>query len=130
MLNAVQNIVLQPGDAVFAFGIEIEAVPAYNIEKPHHPRENNWLGYIVSLDGVRYYIAGDTDNTPEARAVKCDVAFLPIGGESTCNIAEAAALAKAISPSIEAVPVFANKTDNSLNACCTFYAFLNEQHER
>lgn len=130
MLNAVQNIVLQPGDAVFAFGIEIEAVPAYNIEKPHHPRENNWLGYIVSLDGVRYYIAGDTDNTPEARAVKCDVAFLPIGGESTCNIAEAAALSKAISPSIEAVPVFANKTDNSLNACRTFYAFLNEQHER
>jgi len=105
LLNALQNIVLKPGAAVFAFGIQIETVPAYNIDKPYHPRENGWLGYIITLDGVRYYIAGDTDNTPEARAVTCDVAFIPVGGTYTCNVEEAAMLAESIAPTMEAVPI-------------------------
>lgn len=127
LLNAVQNIVLQPGDAVFAFGIEIEAIPAYSIGKPPHYRENNWLGYVVLLDGVRYYIAGDTDNIPEARSVKCDVAFLSVGGESACGVEEAVALANAIAPSIEAVPVPLNGTDAPLALCDSFRAQLSNE---
>ena len=115
------------GDMLSAFGIEIEAIPAYSIGKPPHYRENNWLGYVVLLDGVRYYIAGDTDNIPEARSVKCDVAFLSVGGESACGVEEAVALANAIAPSIEAVPVPLNGTDAPLALCDSFRAQLSNE---
>lgn len=83
--------------------IRCETVPAYNINKHFHPKENNWVGYIIELDGVRYYIAGDTDITPENRKVKCDVALIPIGGTYTMNYKEAAELVNEIKPKI-AVP--------------------------
>jgi len=86
-------------------GIDFETVRAYNPGKLFHPKKNDWLGYVVTLDGKRFYFAGDTDDTPEARAVKCDVAFIPVGGKYTCNAEEAAALAKAIAPSECAVPM-------------------------
>ncbi len=56
-------------------GIKFETIPAYNTNKTFHPKENDWVGYIITLDGIRYYIAGDTDITKENRKVKCDVAF-------------------------------------------------------
>ncbi|MCD8118419.1 MAG: MBL fold metallo-hydrolase [Lachnospiraceae bacterium] len=84
--------------------VPVEAVAAYNKLKPFHPKRNAWLGYIVQMDGIRYYFAGDTDATEEAKAVRCDVAFLPIGGTYTTNAKEAAGLANAIQPSV-AVPM-------------------------
>ena len=84
-------------------GIPFTAVPAYNIGKPFHPRSNGWVGYVAELDGLRVYVSGDTDDTPEARAVSCDAAFLPVGGTYTMTAAEAAALANALHPQI-AVP--------------------------
>lgn len=130
LLNAVQNIVLKPGASVFAFGIEIEAVPAYNIGKPCHPKENEWLGYVITMDGVRYYIAGDTDNTPEARAVNCDVAFIPVGGTHTCDVKDAAELANAIAPSIEAVPIHYGNGVNASEVEDAFYALLKRRNRR
>ena len=52
----------------------------------------------VMMDGIRYYFAGDTDATEEAKAVRCDVAFLPIGGTYTTDAKEAAKLANEICP--------------------------------
>ena len=52
---------------------------AYNVDKPFHPKENKWVGYIIELENIKYYIAGDTDITEEAKQVKCDIAFLPVG---------------------------------------------------
>ena len=69
---------------------------AYNVDKQFHPRENNWVGFIINLDGEKYYIAGDTDNIPELQDVECDVAFLPVGGTYTMNYEEAANLANVI----------------------------------
>ena len=57
-------------------------------------KENDWVGYIITLDDIRYYIAGDTDITKENRKVKCDVAFVPVGGTYTMNYSEAAELVK------------------------------------
>lgn len=102
--NERNGISMIPGDTISLSDIEIEAVPAYNPNKQFHPKNKCWLGYAVTMDGMTFYVAGDTDDTPEAREVDCDVAFLPVGGTYTCNAEEAAELAKAIMPSIEAVP--------------------------
>ena len=63
----------------------VEAIAAYNIGKPMHPKKNGWLGYVVTLGGKRIYIAGDTDVTPDAEAVRCDIAMVPVGGIYTMN---------------------------------------------
>lgn len=92
-----------PGDDFSAAGLSIRAVAAYNTNKPNHPKENRWLGYIVKMNGARYYIAGDTDDTPEARAVACDLALVPVGGTYTTTAEEAAQMVNAIHPAA-AVP--------------------------
>ena len=84
-------------------GIKFETVLAYNTNKAFHPKENEWVGYIIEIKGIRYYIAGDTDITEENKKVKCDVAFVPVGGTYTMDFKEAAYLINEIKPKI-AVP--------------------------
>lgn len=103
-INDENIITLNPGDAENIDGIKVEAIHSYNIDKPFHPKENNWLGYVIEIDGVRYYIAGDTDITEENKNIKCDVAFVPVGGKYTMNFSEAAQLINIIKPKI-AVPI-------------------------
>ncbi len=83
--------------------INFETIPAYNTNKEFHPKESGWVGYILEIEGIRYYISGDTDITEENRKVKCDVAFVPVGGTFTMNFKEAAKLVNEIKPKI-AVP--------------------------
>ena len=89
-----------PTDKLEVSGITTEVVPAYNKMKPFHPKKNGWVGYIIEIDGICYYFAGDTDAVDEAKAVQCDVAFLPIGGTYTTDAKEAAKLANVIRPSV------------------------------
>ena len=84
-------------------GIKFETIPAYNTNKQFHPKENGWVGYIVEIRGIRYYIAGDTDIIEETKNVKCDVAFVPVGGTYTMDFKEAAMLINEIKPKI-AIP--------------------------
>ena len=84
--------------------ISFSTIPAYNINKDFHHKEKEWVGYIINIDNIRYYIAGDTDLTNESKKVKCDVAFLPVGGTFTMNYKEAAMLANEIKPKI-VVPI-------------------------
>ena len=84
--------------------IKAEAVPAYNLNKNFHPKANGWLGYIITMDGIRYYAAGDTDALPELEDVDCDIAFVPVGGTYTMTASEAAGLVNKIHPEI-AVPI-------------------------
>ncbi len=88
-----------PGSSFSADGMEVEAVPAYNIGKPFHPKSACWVGYLLTIDGTRIYIAGDTDDTPEARLVKCDIALIPVGGTYTMDNKQAAAFVNALKPS-------------------------------
>ena len=62
------------------------------------------MGYIIELDGNKYYIAGDTDINEDNKLVKCDVAFVPVGGTYTMTASEAAELINIIKPKI-AVPI-------------------------
>ena len=100
--NAV--LVVEPNRKYIVQGIEFETIPAYNTNKAFHPKEKGWVGYIITLDDVRYYIAGDTDITEENRKVKCEVAFVPVGGIYTMDFKEAAQLINEIQPKI-AVPI-------------------------
>ncbi len=97
-------IIVAPNEEKEVNGIEFKTIPAYNVNKNFHPKENNWVGYILTLDNVIYYIAGDTDITEENKKVKCDVAFVPIGGTYTMTAKEAATLVNTIGPKI-AVPI-------------------------
>ena len=96
--------IVQPGKTYDVLGINFETVLAYNIDKQYHPKENNWVGYILEINDVHYYIAGDTDLTPETKQVTCDVAFVPVGGRYTMNAKEAASLINTIEPQI-AIPI-------------------------
>lgn len=102
-INKNYIITVEPNKQYIVEGIKFETIPAYNINKQFHPKENEWVGYIIEIKGVRYYIAGDTDITPENKKVKCDVAFVPVGGKFTMDFKEASSLINEIKPKI-AVP--------------------------
>ena len=97
-------ITVGPEEHNMVEGIKFETVPAYNTNKQFHPKENGWVGYIIEIKDTRYYIAGDTDITEENKKVKCDVAFVPVGGTYTMDFKEAAYLINEIKPKI-AVPI-------------------------
>lgn len=100
-----ENIIaVKPNETYIISNINVSTVPAYNINKKFHPKDNKWVGYILTLDGVKYYIAGDTDINEDNRKVKCDVAFVPVGGTYTMTETEAAELINEIKPKI-AVPI-------------------------
>ena len=100
VIGTRRSIPVTPGDRGEIDGLRFEAVPAYNPGKRFHPRAKDWVGYVLEAEGLRVYIAGDTDATPEAAAVRCDLAMLPIGGTYTMDAAEAAALANRIRPAL------------------------------
>ena len=103
-INKNAIITVEPNKNYMVQGIKFETISAYNTNKTFHPKENGWVGYIITLDDIRYYIAGDTDITEENRRVKCDVAFVPVGGTYTMAFKEAAQLINEIQPKI-AVPI-------------------------
>ena len=103
-INRNAIITVEPNEKYMVQGIKIETIPAYNTNKTFHPKENGWVGYIITLDDIKYYIAGDTDITEENRKVKCDVAFVPVGGTYTMDFKEAAQLINEIQPKI-VVPI-------------------------
>lgn len=92
--------IVKPGDKLNVKGIEIEAVPAYNVNKDFHPRSKGWVGFIVTVDGVRIYQAGDTDSTDEMKKLKVDIALLPVGGTYTMTANEAATAANIFKPKV------------------------------
>lgn len=98
-----QIITVRPNEEYAAQNIKFETIPAYNANKSFHPKENEWVGYIITIEGIRYYVAGDTDLTEENQKVKCDVALVPVGGTYTMNFKEAACLVNKIEPKV-AIP--------------------------
>ena len=96
--------VLKNGDTDTSISyMKIEAVPAYNTtpgRDKYHPRHRD-NGYILTFDGLRVYIAGDTENIPEMKDLKdIDIAFLPINQPYTMTVPQAAKAARMFSPKI------------------------------
>lgn len=106
-----QVVSVTPGESVEVSGIDVTAVAAYNTNKldsdgrPFHPREAGWVGYVVTIAGLRIYHSGDTDVIPEMdQAAGVDVALLPVSGGYVMTATEAAEAARRINPGV-AVPM-------------------------
>lgn len=97
-------ILLRPYEEIELGDIHVKTVPAYNLTKDFHPKGNEWLGYVLTMEGTTYYIAGDTDALEENKTLACDMAFLPIGGTYTMTAAEAASFANELKPKV-VVPI-------------------------
>jgi L-ascorbate metabolism protein UlaG (beta-lactamase superfamily) len=84
-------------------GVSVEAVPEYNITQERlqfHPKGRD-NGYVLNLGGQRVYIAGDTEGTPELRALtNIDIAFVPMNLPYTQTVDAAADWVKAFRPKI------------------------------
>ena len=103
-INKNAIITVEPNKNYMVQGIKFETISAYNTNKTFNSKKNGWVGYIIIINGIRYYIAGDTDITEENKQVKCDVAFVPVGGTYTMDFKEAASLINEIKPKI-AIPI-------------------------
>jgi L-ascorbate metabolism protein UlaG (beta-lactamase superfamily)/rhodanese-related sulfurtransferase len=95
--------------------ITLEAVPAYNTTGGHlqfHPKGRD-NGFVLDIDGLRIYIAGDTEDNPEMAALKdIDVAFLPVNQPYTMTPEQCIAAAKVIAPKV-LIPYHSGRTDLS-----------------
>ncbi len=70
-----------PGQEHMVKGVRVETVPAYTPTNSIHPRSLGWVGYVITVEGSRFYASGDTALVPELESLKADVAFLNIGGD-------------------------------------------------
>lgn len=87
----INFINIEPGQEINVLGVDIKAVPAYNVDKKFHDKREYWNGYVILVEGKKIYHAGDTDLIPEmANLENIDVALLPIGGTYTMTADEAA----------------------------------------
>lgn len=109
--KAREVIMIRPGEKKNVQGVDIEAVHAYNLNKinpgtkqPFHPRQDNKVGFVVVLNGVRIYHAGDTDAIPEMNNIRTDIALLPVSGTYVMTAEEAAQAVKMIKPKL-AIPM-------------------------
>ena len=102
--------VAKPGEKITIDGISIETVPAYNVNKfrspgvPFHPKQNSMLGFIITVNNVRIYHAGDTDSIPEMERINADIACIPVSGTYVMTAEEAAESTKHIKQKL-AIPM-------------------------
>lgn len=107
---------LANGDAIDLPGdIRLEAVPAYNYTEGHtqfHPKGRD-NGFVLSMDGLRIYIAGDTEDIPEMAELRdIDVAFLPVNQPYTMTVQQCVHAAQVIKPKV-LIPYHFSQTDLS-----------------
>lgn len=93
--------------------MNVYTTPAYNLNNNYHPQKENWVGYIIETNENRIYVAGDTDALVENEELKCDIAFIPIGGKYTMDVEEAANFISKIRPRIVIPTHFKNQGSKS-----------------
>ena len=99
--------IVEPGQEWDIGEVKLCVLSAYNSDKHFHPKDENWVGYLLKINNLIIYHAGDTDLIPEMQKLtgykqpeKEFVALLPIGGRFTMNVEEAVEAAKLIKPTI------------------------------
>ncbi len=117
-------IIVKPNMKYKIGELNFNTISAYNLKKDFHPKKSEWVGYNININNYWYYISGDTDNIKEAQKVKCDVAFLPVGGTYTMNYKEAADLANKIMPKV-AIPTHYGSLVGSRDDAKLFASNLN-----
>lgn len=113
-ITKVENVhmeVIEVGDEMQLGKVRVEAIAAYNVGKDFHPKSEGWLGYILKIDNLVIYHAGDSDLTPEMRRLSgygkkgnFFVVILPVSGTYVMNPVEAVEAASLLNPSL-AIPM-------------------------
>ena len=110
-IDNVEMQIIQIGDELEFGNVKIEALPAYNIGKDFHPKKEGWIGYLIKINGVVIYHAGDSDKIPEMDKLtgygkhgNNFVALLPVSGKYVMDANEAVETALMISPDL-AIPM-------------------------
>jgi L-ascorbate metabolism protein UlaG (beta-lactamase superfamily) len=108
-------VALRNGESTTVDSVKIEALPAYNTSpgrERFHPKGRD-NGYLLTIGGKRVYIAGDTEETPEMRALKnIDIAFLPMNQPYTMTPEQVAKAARAFKPRV-LYPYHTGETDTA-----------------
>jgi L-ascorbate metabolism protein UlaG (beta-lactamase superfamily) len=95
-----------PGDRLAVQGVAVEVLPAYNTNKKFHPKADGKVGFVFTVNNMRIYHTGDTDDIPEMTAAKPDVALVPVSGTYVMTAEEAArAVNEKIKPKKLAIPM-------------------------
>lgn len=110
-LNCKETIGISPNGEKIIGGVKIRAVRAYNLDKinpdtqkPFHPREDNKVGFIVTINGISIYHTGDSDVIPEMDDLQPDVLLVPVSGTYVMTASEAVTAVGKIKPKL-AIPM-------------------------
>jgi len=125
--------IVEPGQEVDLGEIKVSVLPAYNTDKPFHPKEEHWVGYLVKLNDVLIYHSGDSDKISEMKKLtgynqknRTFIAFLPVGGRFTMCAEEAAEAAKTINPTL-AIPMHYGSIAGTLEDAEEFVELCKEE---
>lgn len=103
LLGGENVVVIQPKEKAIVEGLDVYAVPSYNVNKKFHPLEKGYVGYLVRIEDKAVYVAGDCDVNEDNLKIRCDIALVPIGGKYTMDCEQAAKLINTIRPAL-AIP--------------------------
>jgi L-ascorbate metabolism protein UlaG (beta-lactamase superfamily) len=120
-------VVVKPGETKSILpNLSFKAVNAYNIVKVgYHSKSMNWLGYVVSLDGVSIYHCGDTERIPEMKEIDCDIALMTLGQTYTMStVQEAVDAVKDVKAEV-AIPMHYGMAEGILADAQLFKSLLN-----
>ena len=98
LLGGENVFVVQPKEKTVVEGLDVYAVPSYNLNKPFHPLDKGYVGYLVRIEDKAVYVAGDCDMNEDNRKIRCDIALIPVGGKYTMDYRQAAELVNHIRP--------------------------------
>lgn len=130
--NYVNHVIyfVMPYDVIKLDKVCFEAVCAYNIDKIQcHPKENDWVGYIIKIYDYSLYYASDTELIPEMKEIVCDVIFVPLGQTYTMNSVEDAVKAVEYTKSKVAVPIHYGKFEGTKEDAEKFVSMLKNKAE-
>lgn len=121
-------ITVVPNERKIIENISFKTVPAYNKIKNFHPKHNNWVGYVITINQVTYYIMGDTDALEENQNINCDIVFSPIGGKYTMDSKEAAQFINILNPK-KVIPIHYGLIVGTKNDLEEFKKLVNDSIE-
>ena len=91
---------LEPGQSLELSDIKIQTFVSYNKNKEFHPRKNNWLSFLIRMDGTSVFHTGDADDIKDFHSIKTDVLLIPVSGTYVMNYKEASSLANIMKPKL------------------------------
>ncbi|HEY9398352.1 MAG TPA: MBL fold metallo-hydrolase [Nitrososphaeraceae archaeon] len=104
-LKVKESIGIDPRNSVRVDDLKIETVPAYNVDKEFHPKNDKKIGFIVEFGNDRLYHTGDSDMIPEMKDTKPSIVLIPVSGTYVMTAEEASkAVNELINPRI-AIPM-------------------------